>query len=92
MTRGEVETVVTEVLERVVAAIGAPMPALAPDQRPIGVLPNFDSVLAEDTTPDIFERLGLTEDHDINPFVKANRPATFAEVVDTLHALVGGEA
>lgn len=91
MKRSEVERIVTEVLVAVVEAVGAATPKLVPNLRPIGALPNFDSVLAEDTTVEIFEKLGLAEDHDINPFVKGNRAATFAEVVDALHALTGTE-
>jgi len=91
MKRSEVASVVTEVLVAVVEAVGAATPTLAPDLRPIGTLPNFDSVLAEDTTVEIFEKLGLDEDHDINPFVKGNRAASLAEVIDTLHSLVAGE-
>jgi hypothetical protein len=92
MNRNDVEKIVTDVLVAVVQAIGAPMPALTPDLRPIGALPNFDSVLAEDTTVEIFGALGLDEDHDINPFVKPNRAATLGEVVDTLYALVARAA
>lgn len=90
MTRSEVEGIVTKVLEAVVEAVGVPAPIPTPGACPVGTLPNFDSVLAEDTTVEIFERLGLDEDLDVNPFFKGTRPATFAEVVDTLHALVAG--
>jgi hypothetical protein len=89
MTRDDIKSVVVEALTGVVAAVGAPMPPLDEDMTPIGALPNFDSILAEDTTVELFTRLGLEADLDVNPFINADRAATLAEVVDRLHALVG---
>jgi len=94
MTHDDIKSVVVEVLTGVVAAVGAPMPPLDDDTKPIGALPNFDSILAEDTTVEVFTRLGLQADLDVNPFIKDDRAATLAEVVDQLHELVndGGHA
>jgi hypothetical protein len=94
MTREDIKSVVVEVLTEVVAAVGADMPPLDDDTKPIGALPNFDSILAEDTTVVVFTRLGLEADLDVNPFIKDERAATLGEVVDQLHALApdGGQA
>ena len=90
MTREDIESVVVEVLTGVVAAVGAEMPPLDDDTKPIGTLPHFDSVLAEDTTVEVFRLLGLDADLDVNPFIKDERPATLREVVGRLYSLVTG--
>lgn len=94
MTRDEIKAIVVDILTTVVEAVGAPVPPIDDDTKPIGTLPNFDSILAEDTTVEVFVRLGLSADLDVNPFIKSDRAATVAEVVDQLHALVddGGQA
>ena len=88
MTRANVHSVVIDVLLAVVEAIGATPPPIDDHTRPIGTLPNFDSILAEDTTVELFERLGLAADLDVNPFVIADRAATVGEVVDKLYSLL----
>lgn len=88
MTCDDIKSIVVEVLTGVVAAVGAPMPPLDNDTKPIGTLPSFDSILAEDTTGEVFIRLGLEADLDVNPFIKDDRAATLAEVVNQLHALL----
>lgn len=88
MTRAELQKVVTDVLLAVVEAVGASPPELNDTIRPIGTLPNFDSILAEDTTVELFERLGLDPQLDVNPFIAGSRAASVAEVVDKLYDLV----
>ncbi|WP_437665620.1 hypothetical protein [Sorangium sp. So ce1182] len=88
MTRADVKSVVVDVLVRVVTAVGAPVPTIDDHMRPLGTLPSFDSILAEDTTVELFEQLGLGADLDVNPFIKTNRPASVIEVVDQLYELV----
>lgn len=88
MTREDIRAVVVEILTAVVDAVGGVMPLLEDDTKPIGALPNFDSILAEDTTVEVFTRLGLAAELDVNPFITDDRAATLAEVVDQLHTLV----
>jgi len=88
MTRPEVYSLVTNVLVTVVAAVGGEPPTIDDTLRPIGSLPNFDSILAEDTTVELFERLGLDADLDVNPFIKGSRAASVAEVVDQICELL----
>ena len=89
MEKSDLKAIVIEELEKVMAAIGATAPSYTDDMCPIGALPNFDSVLAEDTTVDISIRLGLPADDDINPFLmKSRRACSLSEIVDTLHQLL----
>jgi hypothetical protein len=92
MTRAEVKSIVVDVLVSVVTAIGAPVPTIDDDTKPIGSLPSFDSILAEDTTVELFERLGLDAALDVNPFIKGSRAATVSEVVERLHQIVSAGA
>jgi hypothetical protein len=89
MKKSDIKDTVIQELEKVMAAIGATAPPYTDDMRPIGALPNFDSILAEDTTVDIFIRFGLPPDDDINPFfIKSKRACSLSEIVDTLHGLL----
>lgn len=88
MKKSEVKAVVVGVLQEVVDAIGVKAPPFKDDMRPIGALPHFDSILAEDTTVQLFQRFGLESNDDVNPFVRNRRACTLTEVVDSLHALV----
>jgi hypothetical protein len=87
MKKSEVKAVVVGVLQEVVDAIGVKTPPFKDDMCPIGALPHFDSILAEDTTVQLFRRLGLESNDDVNPFVRNRRACTLADVVDSLHAL-----
>lgn len=88
MNRDDIRALVVEVLTGVVAAVGAPLPTLHDDTKLIGGLPSFDSILAEDTTVEIFTRLELDAELNVNPFIANDRAATLAEVVDQLHSLL----
>jgi hypothetical protein len=88
MKKSDVKVIVIEELDKVMSAIGATAPSYTDAMCPIGALPSFDSVLAEDTTVDIFIRLGLPPDDDVNPFIKNRRACSMLEIVDTLHALL----
>ena len=89
MKKSDIKAIVIEQLEKVMTALGATAPPYTDDMRPIGALPNFCSILAEDTTVDIFIRLGLPPDADVNPFfIKTKRACTLSEIVETLHGLM----
>lgn len=89
MKTNDVKAIVIEELQKVMGALGVTAPPYTDDLRPIGALPKFDSILAEDTTVDIFIRLGLPSHDDINPFfIKNKRACSLSEVVDTLCALL----
>jgi len=89
MKKTEIKTILIEELQKVMDALGATAPSFTDDMRPIGALPKFDSILAEDTTVDIFIRLGLPENADVNPFyIKNKRACSVTEIVEALHALV----
>lgn len=89
MKKSEIRAILIEELEKVMAALGAIAPPYTDEMQPVGDLPNFDSLLSEDTTADIFIRLGLGPDADINPFyIKNKRACSLSEIVETLHGLV----
>jgi len=89
MKKTEVKTILIEELQKVMDALGATAPPFADEMRPIGALPKFDSILAEDTTVDTCIRLGLPDNADVNPFyIKNKRACSLTEIVETLHALL----
>lgn len=89
MKKTDIKTILVEELQKVMDALGVTPPPFTDDMRPIGALPKFDSILAEDTTVDIFIRLGLPETADVNPFyLKNKRACSVTEIVDTIHALL----
>ena len=89
MKKSDVKAAIIDELQKVMDALGATAPAFTDSMQPIGALPKFCSVLAEDTTADIFIRLGLPHNLDVNPFyIKNKRACSLSEIVDTIHALL----
>ena len=89
MTFAEVRSIVLEVLAEVQTAISdAPIP-VTDATRPIGEIPMFDSILSEDTTVTLLQRLGVTANDAPNPFIVAGQAARVGQVVQALSALVG---
>lgn len=88
MTRSEVRSVVLEVLAEVEAAAGVTAPPMTDDLKPLDDLPMFDSLLAEDTTVTILQRLGADPGAE-NPFSRNGKPQSILQVVNRLCAIVG---
>lgn len=89
MKRSDVVATVIEILTSIEAAIGATPPAIITEgTTPIGDLPMFDSILAEDTTVEIFRRFGLQADVDENPFIVNRKACTVGQVVDRVCSLL----
>lgn len=92
MTRAEVCTIVIEMLAAVEEAIGVTAPPITESTTPVGDLPMFCSVVAEDLIGDIYQRLGLDATIEENPFIVNRQPKTVGHVVDRLCALLGEAA
>jgi hypothetical protein len=92
MTRNEVCAIVIDMLAAAEQAIGVSIPPITEATTPVGDLPMFDSVVAEDLIGDIYQRLGLDASIDENPFIVERRARTVGYVTDRLCALLGEAA
>lgn len=93
MTRDEIRAIVIEMLGAAEQAMGVPTPPpITEATTPVGDLPMFDSVVAEDLIGDIYQRLGLDASIDENPFIVDRQARTVGYVTDRLCALLGEAA
>ncbi len=88
-TRAQVRAALFAVLAEVQSAVGAPAIEITDNTKPIGDVYLFDSILSEDTSVAVFQRLGLDDLVKENPFIADGRAQAVKDIVERLCKLVG---